>query len=1021
MFHKGEAVILSSTQEIGGVEADPILDGGEYWYRVRFKKRTDIVVQDDLEPRGDSAETIDQLAIQGRWGRLQAFRTALTVERIESDNRSTVFAFKSQRILFEPYQYKPLLKILDSPDRRLLIADEVGLGKTIEAGLVLTELQARRSLDRVLVVCPSRLRDKWREELNRKFDQDFDVLTKPALEQYLQRLRHNPRRHQLRAIISMQTLRSEEIRTALLAEVGHLDMVIVDEAHHARNPSTQTAGMLRDLGEIGDCILLLTATPLHLGNRDLFTLLNALRPTEFRDDRVFDQELKRYAGVHIASGLVRTMKYEELTQARGFLESIFLDGVEPERQNPLAVQVLKDIAEHPPEERRDWVDLERRIQELHPLGTIVTRTRKRDVLEHAPMRKANVLLCQWTEEEDELYRKLVKGSTQGGWINERLSLGQIQRARQAASCLPAAALCHQERAVTSDDEAVELTDILPSDLPEKANEGANDRNPITRLPQIIRDSKYEKLREVLQMLWKDDPKPKVLIFTFFVGTAAYLEERLKAEGIQTLRIAGNVASNPHQPERDERGKRMRKFHDDPNVRVLVSTEVGSEGLDFQFCHHLVNYDLPWNPMVVEQRIGRIDRYGQREDVVHIHNLVVQGTVEEKILLRLYERIGIFRESIGDLESILGETISELQRDYISGKLSPEVAEARVQQAANAILNRKQQLEELQKVAGDLFGHEEYVRDEMRRVGHLGRFISEHSLLALISSFLQSHHPSVRIWDEEPGVYGIRLTTELRHDLLRAARGGPAWVDRSDDDKLLLTTQGALAFRRPDIELINASHPLVRAAIEALKEQLSNATARVGQGRLTLSKEEDPDIGPGQYIVAVYTHAIMGIRPRQVLETVAWSQANEQMLDQEASERFLHLVLENATEWNHTESSPPIRPTVWAEIEREARARNRRLLDNERRENEALYTRRREALTREYQHDQAVKQKRLKTAEARGRVGILAAFRGQLLRSEARYQSDLGELEKKRTATARLSNALAICSVDVNRSTNRRRK
>ena len=119
----------------------------------------------------------------------------------------------------------------------------------------------------------------------------------------------------------MQTLRSEEVRTALLAEVGHLDMVIVDEAHHARNPSTQTAGMLRDLGEIGDCILLLTATPLHLGNRDLFTLLNALRPTEFRDYRVFDQELKRYAGVHIASGLVRTMKYEELTQARGFLES----------------------------------------------------------------------------------------------------------------------------------------------------------------------------------------------------------------------------------------------------------------------------------------------------------------------------------------------------------------------------------------------------------------------------------------------------------------------------------------------------------------------------------------------------------------------------------------------------------------------------------------------------------------------------------------------------------------------------
>jgi SNF2 family DNA or RNA helicase len=214
---------------------------------------------------------------------LQAFRTALTIARIENDNRSTVHTFKSQRILFEPYQYKPLLKILDSPDRRLLIADEVGLGKTIEAGLILTELQARRPLERVLVVCPSRLRDKWREELNRKFDQDFDILTKSTLYQYIERLRQNPRRGQLRGIVSMQTLRNADVRTSLVAEVGHLDMVVVDEAHHARNPSTQTSEMLRDLGDLADCLIFLTATPLHLGNRDLFTLLNALRPTEFRD------------------------------------------------------------------------------------------------------------------------------------------------------------------------------------------------------------------------------------------------------------------------------------------------------------------------------------------------------------------------------------------------------------------------------------------------------------------------------------------------------------------------------------------------------------------------------------------------------------------------------------------------------------------------------------------------------------------------------------------------------------------
>src|SRR4051812_13168210 len=151
LFEKNNAVVLRSTQEMGRVEAEPVLDGGEHWYRVRFVKRVERVVEEDLELPGDPDETIDGLACGGRWGRLQAFRTALTIARIENDNRSPVSSLKPQPILFEPYQFKPLLKILDSPDRRLLIADEVGLGKTIEAGLILTELQARRPLDRVLV------------------------------------------------------------------------------------------------------------------------------------------------------------------------------------------------------------------------------------------------------------------------------------------------------------------------------------------------------------------------------------------------------------------------------------------------------------------------------------------------------------------------------------------------------------------------------------------------------------------------------------------------------------------------------------------------------------------------------------------------------------------------------------------------------------------------------------------------------------------------------------------------------
>lgn len=460
---------------------------------------------------------------------------------------------------------------------------------------------------------------------------------------------------------------------------------------------------------------------------------------------------------------------------------------------------------------------------------------------------------------------------------------------------------------------------------------------------------------------------------------------------------------------------MRAFQEDRKMRVLVSTEVGSEGLDFQYCHHLVNYDLPWNPMVVEQRIGRIDRFGQESDAVYIHNMVVKDTVEEKILLRLYDRIGIFKESIGDLESILGETISELQRDYVNGRLTPEDAERRVQDATNAILRRKQHLETLQQAAGDLFGHEEYIHDEMQRVGRLGRYISEHSLLALIISYLQSHHPTVKLWNEEEGIFGMRLRPELRADIRRASIGGPVWIDRSQDDVLLLTTRGELAFRRPSLELVNASHPLVRAAVGALKVQLESPLARVGQASLVLLEDDDSEEFPvGIFFIAVYTHTIAGIRARRILEPIAWSPKEQRILDQESGERLLHLVLERAVEWEKTEAIEPIPGDSWTVIEGEARNRNRKLLENERRENEAQYTRRHEALQREYQHDRDVKQQRLDTARRRGHDRILPALQGQLQRAEADYQVKVEELDRTRNVSARLSEPVAICGVAVNR-------
>lgn len=1006
-FKKGDSVTLRSTLEMGRIESAPQLIGGEYCYRVRFVKRVDNVVEDDLEAVGDVEDSLQSLVSAGRWGRLQAVRCALGIERIQHTNRSTIYAFQSQRILFEPYQYKPLLKVLDSPDRHVLVADEVGLGKTIEAGLVLTELNARRTLERVLVVCPSRLREKWRNELNGKFDQDFDILDKQSFLQAASRAQENPSKFRLRGIMSMQSMRGDEVRESLTSELGHVDMVIIDEAHHARNRQTATSEVLRELCEVGDCVLLLTATPLHLKNEDLFTLVNALRPAEFRDPYVFDNQLQRHEPVHVASALVRAQRPERLGEIADLLKKVFCLSPDVNRNDPKALQVINDIHSSPPTSRRDWVELERQIQELHPLGSVVTRTRKRDVVENAPMRRARTCYCDWTPAEDEAYQRLVEGSGPLGWCRSGMSLGQIQRARQAASCLPAA--YEAQLTATTDDEAAELSDILPGDVP-GLTVGKAPGKPVAGWSG--RDSKLAKLKQILSDIWKEEPTAKVLIFTFFRGTARYLERSLMDSDWQTLRIDGDVVSDPRRPEIDERGKRIQQFQSDPNIKVLVSTEVGSEGLDFQFCHHLVNYDLPWNPMVVEQRIGRIDRFGQESDVVHILNLVVRGTVEDTILDRLYQRIGIFERSIGSLESILGETISELQRDFVSGKLTPEEADRRVDLAANAINRKSTDLEVLEKQASELFGYEEFIRDEMYRVRNLGRYVSEESILALLRTYFESYHPRVRLKRESDQVYGIRPTDELRQDIQDASRGGAMWVDRSRDGLLFFTTSGEIAFRRKQLDLVNVSHPLVRAALKKIAPQMESPLARIGQAKLRLGDCKGNGIQEGDHLLLIFAHTISSIRSRRILETVVWNHETQSILDAELGERLLHLTIEQGVEWDQDQPADPMQPTVWTALSNEAMMRNRTIFAAEKRENLALHIRRRNALQAEHEHDLMIKQQRLRTAQLNGKTRILPAMQGQIDKAKSDHRGRLDELDQMQVARASLSEPLAACAVRV---------
>ena len=1003
-YSTGDSVLLRSTKEMGRIVKPGVLSGGEYWYDVRFSKRPEKVPEEDLEPLPADETTLQDLVLSGKWGRIGAFRTAVALERLTAPDQSTVYAFRAQRVLFEPFQYKPLLKFLDAPSRRLLIADEVGLGKTVEAGLILAELEARhQSLDRVVIVCPSRLRQKWRDELCRKFSQEFDVFGRRDFVEHIARTRRSGRRQRLRCIVSMQTARDADLLAQIRDAYEPLDLLVVDEAHHARNPAAQLSQMLRELCEMSAAVVLLTATPLHLGNRDLFTLLNALRPTVFRDLGAFESMLSRHRAVHEASLTMRSMDPARLPAVRRMLGDVFETGIDPDDRDPIARAVIDELGGAAPVDRGAWVEMERRIQELHPLSSILTRTRKRDVQEHAPVRRPQVLRCRFTPEEEEAYRRLVDGSKRVDWIETRLSLGQIQRARQAASCLPAALAASFEAART-EDEAVEITDLLPTGV-------ADDESPppIASI-RLTYDSKFEKLAELLRSVDQQEPGAKVLVFTFFVGTSVYLKNELTRRGFRAERIAGDVVSDPKNPRLDARGNILRAFRDDPNLRVLVSTEVGSEGLDFQFCHHLVNYDLPWNPMVVEQRIGRIDRFGQTSDTLHILNLVVENTVEDRILLALYERIGIFSRSLGQLESILGETFSDLQADYVLGKLTPEEASRRVEAAALAIENRRADLEKLERDSSDLFGLEQYVKDQIDRVRRLGRFVSDVSLLAVIEAFLHSHHPSAGFWEEPGGVRKLRLTDGLKKSILDACPRDALWTDRSRGGVLSLCFDGEDAYRNPDVELVNSTHPLVKASVAALRVQFDAVHARLGSGVLALRADDELELAEGTYFLLAYAHIVEGIRTRKVLDTICWSIADRRMLAADDGERLLHLAIQRGEESEGTPIAVP--RELWEQSEQEVLVRNRRLRAAEERENDALYLRRKALLEAEYRHERQRKEARLRDAESRGQVQILPALDGQIKKSEIRHQLRMEELEATRRSGCRLEGPLAACLVRV---------
>ncbi|MCE7483500.1 SNF2-related protein [Microbacterium profundi] len=743
-----------------------------------------------------------------------------------------LYSYAATRTVFKPYQFLPALKILAGSTGRILIADEVGLGKTIEAGLIWTELEQRSPIRRGLIVVPSALVPKWEREMRERFMRPLSILTKANFAAFINELRAG-RDPDFIGIVSLHSLRSYgDVISELMSLRPRFDAVIVDEAHALRNRGTKTAAVGEMLADLADHLLFLSATPLNLGSNDLFNLMHMLDPAGYPDPGVFEAQLEPNHLLNKVSQLVS----EPATRATGAPREALIELPKREHGRVLTqrseYKKLQDLLA--PEQSigpREVVQVRRLTNELNTLSTVLNRTRKVDVQEKKALRVVENIEVEWTPSERALYEEIEEFYLERA-RSRRQPLGFVTQMplRQASSCLPVARDRFLQRTgwLGKDERDSEYWALDEEILLEESEPASAELRERVIRPQS-RDSKLEALRARLRKLrdnQADGVMPKVLLFSFFRGTVEYLVNELAKE-FRTGYLHGGV------PAKD-REQVMDGFRDG-DVDILIANQVGSEGLDFQFCHVLVNYDLPWNPMQIEQRIGRLDRIGQRSEKIFILNMSIPGTIETEIIQRLYHRINLFERSIGDLEPIMRQTMDGIERLLLDSNLTPEQRAQEIERQAQVVERNKADVEMLEENSGLLTSVGMLEIDGLTASGpDSGRFVGPSEVASLVDYVMSKYR--ARISPERDGTVVLNGNATLAVAMNRAvANSGAGSVFGTDFVRRLRDGESILASFHPiesrtDVDLLSSRHPLVRLAVKELAE---DPLARPQYGRVKL--------------------------------------------------------------------------------------------------------------------------------------------------------------------------------------------
>ena len=938
-FAVGDAVIdcRNPARGEGRVIRAEFDDFDDSWtFQVRFGTATFEKFAEDLQHAIHASDPWEQAA-KGAFGPARALRTLLTYARIRQPPGPVGQVFGTARAKLYPYQFKPLVKFLDNPQNTLLIADEVGLGKTIEAGYILKEWKLRHKVETILILVPARLRTKWKTEMERRFMESFDLVGVREVRELLRKVKDGRELGEFQWIASYESLRRAEVTTLLREVQPPLDLLILDEAHRVRNRNTRQYDVAHALRQMASATLFLTATPVQTGEENLYTLLNLLEDGRFGTLSEFQAILAANRPILQATRLAGEGDFYGAAEA-----------LEPVSENPLTgadySEVVASIrqellsAEEPTREQR--VRMQADIGELNLIGHVVTRTLKRDVMEHRAQRRPQSPSIPLTPNERAVYdgvakiTRLLYGT--GGWGQ---SMATLTAYRYVASCIPAGLAYLRDRLVQ--DGWLSLDQEIDDELlEEEVDGGALDPELVSEVAQILRscptpqeDTKLSVFLTTLDTIWQEDegagrPHSKVVVFSFFKRTLAYLDERLDEVGYPHQLISGDVPIL-------EREERIESFLASPDANVLLSSEVGGEGLDLQRASVVVNYDLPWNPMVVEQRIGRVDRIGQESDTIRIVNLVCDDTVESRILNRLFTRIKLFQSTIGEMEDILGPAqISALVLEFLSADLSPEEQDRRLDQTLQAVLRGQEHAQEMSREVDGILAADQAILDQLKSLVTGNRLPGPTDMMVLLKGFLENAYPGVQFEGPpmDEGVEAVRLPPEARSELghyLQRMGANPLEQRRLVLAEMRVTSNGDVAMNRPSALFAQSRHPLIQFAVEGMQARSAQA------GQCFAVELATDQVDTGTWLVGIWNVERSGEENENEIVTVACKLGTDDVVVGEAAEPIARAVLRDTRELDP-------RPTPDADVVKEAAGRCRRTFRGYFRELQAQYRERAEA-------------------------------------------------------------------------------